>query len=99
MTIRAGTARSVVLYMKMGMSVEAAVREAAEDMRQLKGGLIDRVTIHAIDAKGNHKVVAVNGNPKNTYWLWGAGGAAPPHPPAPAVPPCPRSATPAPRAP
>jgi len=69
MTIRAGTARSVVLYMKTGMSVEAAVREAAEDMRQLKGGLIDRVTIHAIDNKGNHKVVAVNGNPRNTYWL------------------------------
>jgi L-asparaginase / beta-aspartyl-peptidase len=77
MTIRAGTARAVVLYMKMGMSVEAAVREAAEDMRQLKGGLIDRVTIHAIDRKGDHKVVAVNGNPKNTYWLWRSGDAAP----------------------
>jgi L-asparaginase len=63
--------------MKMGMSVDEAVREAAEDMRQLKGGLIDRVTIHAIDAKGNHKVVAVNGNPKNTYWLWRSGDATP----------------------
>jgi L-asparaginase len=77
MTIRCSTARSVVLYMKMGMSVDAAVREAAEDMRRLKGGLIDRVTIHAIDAKGNHKVVAVNGNPQNTYWLWRPGDAAP----------------------
>jgi len=38
MTIRCGTARSVVLYMKMGMCVEAAVREAAEDMRQLRVG-------------------------------------------------------------
>jgi L-asparaginase len=77
MTIRAGTARAVVLYMKMGMSVEAAVREAAEDMRQLKGGLINRVTIHAIDAKGNHKVVAVNGNAANTYWLWREGDTKP----------------------
>lgn len=77
MTIRAGTSRAVVLYMKMGMSVDAAVREAAEDMRRLKGGLINRVTIHAIDAKGNHKVVAVNGNPQNTYWLWRKGDAAP----------------------
>jgi L-asparaginase len=77
MTIRAGTARSVVLYMKMGMSVEKAVHEAAEDMRRLKGGLINRVTIHAIDAKGNHKVVAVNGNPQNTYWLWRKGEAKP----------------------
>jgi beta-aspartyl-peptidase (threonine type) len=77
MTIRCGTARSVVLYMKMGMSVDAAVREATEDMRRLKGGLIDRVTIHAIDAKGNHKVVAVNGNPQNTYWLWRPGDVEP----------------------
>ncbi|MBV9521245.1 MAG: N(4)-(beta-N-acetylglucosaminyl)-L-asparaginase [Alphaproteobacteria bacterium] len=86
MTIRAGTARAVVLYMKMGMSVEAAVREAAEDMRQLKGGLINRVTIHAIDAKGNHKVVAVNGNPSNTYWLWREGDSAPRSLPAEIVP-------------
>jgi L-asparaginase len=57
--------------------VDAAVREAALDMRQLKGGLINRVTIHAIDTKGNHKVVAVNGNPKNVYWLWRRGDAAP----------------------
>ncbi|HTS93334.1 MAG TPA: N(4)-(beta-N-acetylglucosaminyl)-L-asparaginase [Stellaceae bacterium] len=77
MTIRAGTARAVVLYMKMGMSVEAAVREAAEDMRALKGGLINRVTIHAIDTKGNHKVVAVNGNRQNTYYIWRKGEAAP----------------------
>ena len=77
MTIRAGTARAVVLYMKMGMSVDRAVREAVEDMRQLKGGLINRVTIHAIDTKGNHKVVAVNGNPSNVYWLWREGDAAP----------------------
>ena len=35
-----------------------------------KGGLISRVTIHAIDTKGNHKVVAVNGAGDNKYWLW-----------------------------
>ena len=35
------------------------------------------VTIHAIDTGGNHKVVAVNGNPKNTYWLWRSGDPAP----------------------
>jgi L-asparaginase len=86
MTIRAGTARAVVLYMKMGMSVDAAVREAVEDMRQLKGGLINRVTIHAIDAKGNHKVVAVNGNPSNTYWLWREGDEKPQSLPAEIIP-------------
>jgi len=77
MTIRCGTARAVVLYMKMGMSVDAAVREAAEDMRRLAGGLINRVTIHAIDAKGGHKTVAVNGDASNTYWFWQDGLAKP----------------------
>jgi L-asparaginase / beta-aspartyl-peptidase len=46
------------------------VGEAVEDMRALKGGLISRVTIHAIDTTGNHKVVAVNGAGDNKYWLW-----------------------------
>jgi L-asparaginase len=73
MTIRAGTARAVVLYMKMGMSVERAVEEAVNDMRALQGGLISRVTIHAIDNRGNHRVVAVNGLPSNHYWIWRPG--------------------------
>ena len=70
MTIRCCTARSVVLYMKQGASVRDAVHEAVNDMRALKGGLISRVTIHAIDTSGNHKVVAVNGAGDNKYWLW-----------------------------
>jgi L-asparaginase len=70
MTIRCCTARSIVLYMKRGASVADAVMEAAEDMRALKGGLISRVTVHAIDTRGNHKVVAVNGAGDNKYWLW-----------------------------
>jgi L-asparaginase len=77
MAIRCATARSVVLYMKSGMSVEAAVREAANDMRALKSGLLSRVTIHAIDAKGEHKVVAVNGDGTQTYWHWERGMGAP----------------------
>ncbi len=76
MTIRCGTARAVVLYMKMGMTVAEAVREAAEDMKALKGGLIERVTIHAIDRHGEHKVVAVNGK-DNAYWVWQDGDAEP----------------------
>jgi L-asparaginase len=73
MAIRCGTARAVVLYMKLGMSVDEAVSEATNDMRALKGGLLSRITIHAIDAKGNHKVVAVNGDGQQTYWLWQGG--------------------------
>jgi beta-aspartyl-peptidase (threonine type) len=74
MTIRCCTARSVVLYMKQGASVADAVLEAVEDMRALKTGLINRVTIHAIDPRGNHKVVAVNGTGGNVYWLWQGSG-------------------------
>jgi L-asparaginase len=77
MSIRAGTARAVVLYLKMGMSVEEAVYEAVSDMRALDGGLLGRVTIHAIDKNGCHKVVAVNGGPENHYWIWHAGAAEP----------------------
>ena len=74
MTIRCCSARSIVLYMKAGASVADAVYEATEDMRALKGGLINRVTIHAIDNRGNHKVVAVNSTGGNVYWLWEASG-------------------------
>lgn len=74
MTIRCGTARSIVLYMKRGASVADAVMEAVDDMRALRGGLVSRVTIHAIDARGNHKVVAVNGTGDNSYWLWDGQG-------------------------
>jgi L-asparaginase / beta-aspartyl-peptidase len=77
MTIRCCSARSIVLYMKAGASVADAVGEAVEDMRPLKGGLIGRVTIHAIDTRDNHKVVAVNGAGDNTYWLWEEGDEAP----------------------
>src|SRR3984957_5574302 len=75
MTIRCCTARSIVLYMKAGASVSDAVHEAAEDICALKGGLISRVTIHAIDRNGDHKVVAVNGSRDNKYWIWEGQGS------------------------
>jgi L-asparaginase / beta-aspartyl-peptidase len=73
MAIRCGTARAVVLYMKQGASVQEAVGEAVEDMRAMRGGLIGRITVHAIDASDNHRVVAVNGDGRNEYWLWREG--------------------------
>jgi L-asparaginase len=77
MTIRCGTARTIVHSMKRGARVEDAVLDAVEDMRGLKGGLIGRVTIHAVDAQGGHRVVAVNGTGRETYWLWQDGESAP----------------------
>ena len=77
MAIRAGTARAVVLYLKMGLSLTDALYEAAQDMRGLQGGLISGIAMHAIDAKGNFRVVSVNGLPQYRYWMWHEGMAAP----------------------
>jgi L-asparaginase len=63
--------------MKMGLSLEAAVDEAVEDLRRLQGGLIQRITLHAIDRDGRHRVVAVNAEEQLTYWLWQMGDDAP----------------------
>jgi L-asparaginase len=70
MAIRACTARSVVLYMKQGMSVEEACYEAADDYRGLSGGVIRRVVIHAIDSKGNHCVLCAGSEEAVPYYLW-----------------------------
>ncbi len=70
MTIRAGTARSVVLFLKMGLSLPEAVNEAVRDLAELKTGFINAVTIHAIDNKGNYKVVALNPNKEVKYLIW-----------------------------
>ena len=70
MAIRACTSRSVVLYMKMGMTVEEAVYEAAKDLKHLQGGFLAEVTIHAIDKDENYKVISYNGEEEVKYWLW-----------------------------
>jgi len=76
LAIRASTARSVVLYMKMGMSVEEACHEAARDLRSLKREYRGGVTIHAIDASGQPYVLAVD-REDVTYWIWMEGMEAP----------------------
>jgi L-asparaginase len=77
MAIRAGSARAIVLYMKMGLSLTAAVDEAIDDLRRLRGGLIQRLTLHAINCQGEHRVVSVNAVGQPTYWLWRDGEGAP----------------------
>ena len=54
MAIRASTARSVVLYMKMGMSLAEAAREAMTDLRDLGGDYIGRMNLIALDKDGGH---------------------------------------------
>lgn len=77
MAIRAGTSRSIVLYLKMGLSLSDAVDAAIDDLRGLKGGLIDRITIHAIDPSGASRVVAVNARQERSFWRWQDGEERP----------------------
>ncbi len=70
MTIRAGTSRSVVLYLKMGMTLDDALAEAGRDLQRLRGGLLRGVALHAIDADGQHKVVSFADAKGVDYWLW-----------------------------
>lgn len=70
MTIRAGTARAIVLYLKMGLGLDEAVDEAVKDLGRLRGGMLSGVVIHAIDAGGAARVVAVNCPGEISYWIW-----------------------------
>ncbi|MCX5774130.1 MAG: N(4)-(beta-N-acetylglucosaminyl)-L-asparaginase [Fusobacteria bacterium] len=70
MAIRLSVSRSVVLYMKMGMSVEEAVYEIVKDLRYLKTGYLSELTIHAMDANDNYKVVSYRGSEPVFYWVY-----------------------------
>jgi len=75
LTIRACTARSVVLYMKAGASVREACLEAVRDLRSLKGGYIGPVIIHAMDRQGSTCVVSTGSVVKGLdYFYWGGTG-------------------------
>ncbi len=77
LTIRAGTARAIVLYMKMGATVQEACHEAIADLRGLRRRYQGGVTIHAIDRDGQPYVVSVRHDGGSQYWLWAAGMETP----------------------
>ena len=54
MAMRACTAFSAVLYMKMGRELEAAGRAAVTDLAHLVDPYFGRVSLIAMDARGNH---------------------------------------------
>ena len=73
MAIRCSTARSVVLYLKKGASVEEACLEAVDDLRGLNSGFIGPVVIHAMDRHGVTCVLS-SGQPDDvSYWIWSDG--------------------------
>ena len=65
MAIRAGTARSLVLYLETGMSVSQAGRRAMSDLRDLGGDYIGRMNLIALDREGNH--IGLSSDPGRTY--------------------------------
>ncbi len=68
MTIRAGTARAVVAYMKKGATVEEACNEAMDDLESLKGGYLATVALHAMDKDGRPHIVSTSSKDGYLYW-------------------------------
>jgi len=78
MVIRTSTARSVLLYMKMGLSIEKAVGVAADDLSAAAWFYKGRVTIYAFDRDEQHSVITYSRmNGASTYWLWKEGMTIP----------------------
>ncbi len=74
LAIRASTARSVVLYMKLGASVQDAVQEAAEDLRRLHRDFVAAIAIHALDRDGQPYALMLGDDPgMRTYYYWREG--------------------------
>lgn len=69
MTMRTGTARAVVAYMKAGASVRDACHEAVSDLRAIKTGYKGPVVIHALDRNGEPYVVSTEEG-AGIYWIW-----------------------------
>ena len=60
MTIRAGTARSVLLYLKMGATIHKAVHTAIRDLHAATWQYRGVVTIYAFDQRQEHYVAQYN---------------------------------------
>lgn len=70
MTMRCGTSRSIVLAMRLGHSLDDALKLAVEELSELKTGFLAGVVIHAIDAAGNHRVLNYRCEEEIRYWYW-----------------------------
>ncbi len=73
MTIRAATARSVVMHLKAGTGLHEACREAIKDLHSLQRGHLGPVVIHAMDKDGALCVVSTGHDAGVPYWHWNEG--------------------------
>jgi len=67
MAQRCNTAHSVVLYMKMGKSLDDACREAMLDLRHLTVPFPPGMNLVALDARGNHAAYSTETERETTY--------------------------------
>ncbi|GAB3452790.1 N(4)-(beta-N-acetylglucosaminyl)-L-asparaginase [Massilia terrae] len=77
MTMRCGTSRSIVLALRLGYTLQDAIKLAVDELSELKTGFLAGVVIHAMDAKGNHQVVNYRCDEEIRYWYWDERMAAP----------------------
>lgn len=67
MAQRSNTAHSVVLYMKMGMTLHDACREAMQDLQHLSLPFSAALNLVAIDMHGNHAAYTTESEREVTY--------------------------------
>lgn len=77
MTMRCATSRTIVLAMKLGYSLTDAIKLAVDELAELDTGFLAGVVIHAIDAKGNYRVISFKCPEDIFYWYWNPDMAAP----------------------
>jgi beta-aspartyl-peptidase (threonine type) len=78
MAIRVGTARSVVLYLKMGLTIGEAVHASAQDLNAAAWRYKGRVTTYAFDRHERHQVLTYTRTEGGgTYWVWEEGMSGP----------------------
>jgi beta-aspartyl-peptidase (threonine type) len=65
MAIRASTARSLVLYLQMGLSLEEAGFKAMEDLNALGGHYLAAMSFIVVDRDGGH--AGFSNTPDRTY--------------------------------
>jgi N4-(beta-N-acetylglucosaminyl)-L-asparaginase len=70
MTIRQGTAKTVVTALRLGYSLDDALGIAISDLADLKTGHLGGVVVHAIDKNDQHKVVSFRCEKDIEYWFW-----------------------------
>lgn len=77
MTMRCGTARTIVLALRLGHTLAEAVALAVLELSELDTGFLSGVVIHAMDARGNHQVTNFRCAEQIRYWYWDERMAAP----------------------